>query len=101
MTITALDLGALDVSTADTASWISLGVLALVAVAVLLLVGRFFAKILVVGLIAVLAVAVWTQRAQLADCPRTCACSFFGQPLEIGDPTVNDICQDVLTSLRD
>lgn len=94
-----MDLGALDVATADTASLIGLGVLVLIALAVVLLVGKLFAKLVIVGLIAVVAIAVWSQRAELADCPRTCSCSFFGHPLEIGDPTVNDVCQDAVSRL--
>lgn len=103
-TVTGMDLrtldGALDVATADTASLIGLGVLALIALAVLLLVGKLFAKVAIVAVIVVLAIAVWNQRAELADCPRTCACSFFGYELEIGDPTVNDVCQDVVSRVR-
>lgn len=94
-----MDLGALDVATADTASLIGLGVLALIALAVLLLVGKVFAKLVIVALIVVLGVAVWNQRAELADCPRTCSCSFFGYELEIGAPTVDDLCQDVVSRL--
>lgn len=91
----ALDLGALDVATADTASWIGLGVLALLAVAAILLVTKFFAKVVVVAIIATLAIAIWTQRADLAACPRTCDCSVFGYQLEIGDASIDGACRDI------
>jgi hypothetical protein len=95
-----MDLGAIDVGTADTASLIGLGVLALIALAVLLLVGKLFAKLVIVAVIVVLGVAVWNQRAELADCPRTCSCSFFGYQLEIAQPTVDGLCQDVVSRIR-
>jgi succinate dehydrogenase hydrophobic anchor subunit len=61
---------ALDVATTETASLVVLGVLVLLAVAVLLLVTRVLVKLVVVGLIVVVGVAVYSQRAELAECPR-------------------------------
>lgn len=92
--------GALDVATTQTASLIGLGVLVLLAVAVLLLVTKVFAKLVVVGLIVVLGVTVFNQRAELAECPRTCACSFFGYELEIGAQSVDNACRDIVSRVR-
>ncbi len=99
MDLDALD-GALDVATTETASLIVLGVLVLLAVGVLLLVTKVFAKLVVVGLIVVLGVAIYSQRTELAECPRTCACSFFGYELEIGADSVDDACRDVVSRAR-
>jgi len=96
MDLPTLDLGALDVATTETASLVGLGVLALIAVAVLLLVGKLLAKLLIVGLIVVLGIAVYSQRAELSECPRTCSCSFFGYQLEIGASDVEAACQDIV-----
>lgn len=72
----------------------------LLAVAVLVLISKVLVKLVVVAVIVVLAGAVYSQRAELADCPRTCSCSFFGYSLEIGSETVNDACQDVVSRVR-
>ncbi len=95
-----MDFSALDVSTMETTSLVVLGILVLMAVAVLLLISKFIVKILVVGVIVALGIAVWSQRAELADCPQTCACSFFGYDLEIGSDSVDAACQDIVSRVR-
>lgn len=95
-----MDFSALDVSTMETASLVVLGVLVLLALAVLLLISKFIVKILVVGVILALGIAIFSQRAELASCPQTCSCSFFGYELEIGSDTVNAACQDVVSRVR-
>ena len=95
-----MDLNSLDVATTETGSLIVLGILLLLAVAVLLLVGKVFVKLVVVGLIVALGFAVYSQRADLADCPRTCACSFFGYELEISEETVDNACREIVSRVR-
>lgn len=99
MDFSALDR-AVDVATTETASLVVLGVLVLLAVGVVLLISKFFVKLVVVGLIVVVGIAVYSQRAQLAECPRTCACSFFGYELEIGPDRVNEACQDLVSRVQ-
>ncbi len=91
-----MDLGALSVGTADVMSWIALAALVLLAVAVVALIGKVLVKFVVVALIVVLAVAVWNQRSALAECPKTCSCSFFGYHLELPGGSVNDACQQIV-----
>ncbi len=104
VTVAGMDLGAwnsaLDVATTETMSLVVLGVLVLLVVAALLLVSKVFVKLVVVGLIVTVGVAVHSQRAELAECPRTCACSFFGYELEIGPEVVHNACQDVVSRIR-
>ncbi len=54
---------------------------------VMFLVVRFVQKLVMKGvMLAVLAglgVALWAQRADLADCAQTCSCSLFGQDVEV------------------
>lgn len=95
-----MDFSALDVSTMETTSLVVLGVLVLLAVAVLLLISKFIVKSLVVGLIVAFGIAIYSQRAELASCPQTCACSFFGYELEIGSDSVDAACQDVVSRVR-
>lgn len=91
---------ALDVATTETASLVALGVLALLAVAVLILISKVFVKLVAVGVIVALGIALYSQRAELADCPRTCACSFFGYELEIGADRINEACQDIVSRVN-
>ena len=90
----------MDVATTETASLVVLGVLALVAVAVVVLFTKIASKVIAVAVIVALGVVVYSQRAALADCPVTCACSFFGYELEIGDETIDNACRDVVSRVR-
>jgi hypothetical protein len=95
-----MDFSALDVATTETASLVVLGVLVLLAVAALFFITKFFVKLVVIAAIIFLGVAVYDQRAELADCPRTCACSFFGYELEIGAERVDAACRDIVSRVR-
>lgn len=63
----------------------------LVAIAVLLylmyvvvrFVQRAALKLVLFGLLAGVAVSLWVQRTDLEDCARTCACSLYGQTVEV------------------
>ena len=91
-----MDLRALGVGTADVMSWIVLVVLALLAVAVVALIGKFLVKFVVLALIVVLVVAVWNQRSALAECPKTCSCSFFGYHLALPAGSADDTCRQIV-----
>lgn len=89
--------GSLDVATAQTVALILVGVLILVAVAALFLIRKIIAKLFIFGLVVALGVAVYTQRSELSQCPKTCSCSFFGYQLHISDPTLSDACRGAVS----
>lgn len=63
-------------------------VMALLVVAAVVI-ARLAQRILmmIVGLVVVggLLVAIWVQRDELAQCQETCACSLFGQDIQVPD----------------
>ncbi|MGY9075011.1 MAG: hypothetical protein ACKVHU_18905 [Acidimicrobiales bacterium] len=68
-----------------------LGTLVVLAI-VALLVMRFVRRLVMKGFWLLLLVAagfaVWTQRADLADCQTTCSCSLFGREVAVPDSPV-------------
>jgi ABC-type proline/glycine betaine transport system permease subunit len=65
-----------------------LSLVALVSTAlVALLAFRFIRRLafrgVILGLLLLLAVGLWEQRAQLSDCVDHCACTIFGQTVQI------------------
>ncbi len=72
----------------DTLRWVILVAIAVVLV-VMFMVVRFVQKLVVkVAMFAVLAglgLSLWIQRDDLQDCADTCACSLYGQDVEIPD----------------
>ncbi len=53
------------------------------ALAALRLVRRLMLRILVVGLLGLLALGIWVQRGQLGECVDTCTCSLLGQEVRV------------------
>ncbi len=91
-----MSLGALDVTTTKTVALFGLAVLVLIALAVIFIVRKIVVKLVVLVLVVAVGAAVWSQREGLADCPRTCSCSFFGYHIQLDDPTLNQACLDVV-----
>ncbi len=63
-------------------------ILVILAILVLMfLVARFVQKLVIKGavlaVLAGLAVGLWVQRGDLADCAETCECSLFGMDVEV------------------
>ncbi len=96
-----MDVNALDVATTRTMSVVLMVVLALIAVAVVLLIGKFLLRVAVVAVLVLLGIAVYDQRAELTTCPQTCSCSFFGYQLEMGSNTINDACRNIVGQVRE
>jgi len=86
-----------DVSTVQTVSVIIIGVLVLLAVAALFIITKIVSKVITIALVLALAVAVYIERDHLAECPKTCACSFFGIKLKIPDEDLAQKCQDAVS----
>ena len=87
----------LDVGAVQTVSVIIIGVLVLLAVAALFIVRKIVSKVITIALVLALAVAVYVERDHLAECPKTCACSFFGLKLKIPDEELAQKCQDAVS----
>lgn len=70
----------------DNLRWIALGVIAAMAF-LMFIVARFVQKILVklvlLALFGGIGVVAWIERADLADCAKTCDCRLLGQEVEI------------------
>ena len=81
---------------AETLRWIILVVLAGLVVGMYLVI-RFVRKaatrVLILALIGVVGVALFVQRDSLADCVDTCACTLFGQDVEIPENRNTGNCQ--------
>ncbi|PRZ32766.1 hypothetical protein CLV47_12640 [Antricoccus suffuscus] len=86
-----------DVSTVQTVSVIIIGVLVLLAVAALFIVRKIVSKVITIALVLALAVAVYIERDNLAECPKTCACSFFGLKLKIPDDSLAQKCKSAVS----
>ncbi len=86
-----------DVSTVQTVSVIIIGVLVLLAVAALFIVKKIVSKVVTIALVLALGVAVYIERDQLAQCPKTCACSFFGMKLKIPNDTLAQKCKSAVS----
>ena len=85
------------VSTAQTVGVIIVGVLVLIAVAALFIIKKIASKVITVALVLILAAAVYVQRDQLSECPKTCECSFFGLKLKIPDTDLSKKCKDAVS----
>ncbi len=81
---------------ADNLQWLILGVLALLALAMLMVV-RFVQKlvmrILVLGILAGIGISLWVQRADLSECAETCECSLYGQDVAVSYDQLPDAVQ--------
>lgn len=73
----------LDINTVKTVSVIAIGVLVLLAFLAATIIRKIVTKVIVVVLVLGLAVAVYWQRDELSNCVQDCACTFFGQTVEI------------------
>lgn len=86
-----------DVTTVQTVSVIIIGVLVLLAVAALFIISKIVSKVIAIVLVLVLAVAVYVERDQLSQCPKTCACSFFGLKLKIPNEDLAQKCKSAVS----
>jgi len=79
---------------ADNLRWITLGVIVGMIV-LMLLVLRFIQKLVLkgtlFGIFAIVGLIAWVERADLADCARTCSCSIVGFDVKI-PPDKNPEC---------
>ena len=77
-----------DVITPENARWIALVTVAVVVVGIFLVV-RFVQKLVLkavlVGLLALVGLGLWVQRADLGDCVDTCDCRLFVFDVEVPD----------------
>lgn len=90
-------LAALDVDTVKTVGVIGIGVLILLAVAFAFLIQKVIVRLAAIVIVLSLAAAIYVQRDNLADCPQTCSCSFFGLKLQIPDNDLAAKCKDVVS----
>lgn len=88
---------ALELTTAKTVSWVVIAVLVLLALGVLIVVRAVITKVISVVLIVIFASAIYIQRDNLAECPKTCECTFFGIHLKIPDQQLADKCTQAVT----
>ncbi|MEO6957595.1 MAG: hypothetical protein ABI137_12695 [Antricoccus sp.] len=88
---------ALDLTTAKITSWAIIAVLVLIALGVLFVVRAVLTKVISVVLIFIFASAIYIQRDNLAACPKTCECTFFGIHLKIPDAQLADKCTVAVT----
>lgn len=68
--------------------WILLGavvVLVVVAILVANLVRTMVTRVVLLGVVALVAVLLWVQWADLGDCRETCSCRLFGQDVQVSD----------------
>ena len=64
-------------------SLVALVSITLVALLAFRLIRRLILRGVVVGLLLVLAIGLWEQRAQLSDCVDQCTCTLFGQTVQV------------------
>ena len=69
---------------------VSIGLVALLAFR---LIRRLVLRGVVVGLLLVLTIGLWDQRAQHSDCVDQCTCTLFGQTVQVPADT-NPRCQE-------
>lgn len=62
---------------------IGLAVLVVVALLVARLLTKLVLKAAILAVLAIVGVALWTQRSSLADCAEDCSCRVFGRDLEV------------------
>jgi len=79
---------------ADNLRWIALGVIAGMVV-LMLIVLRFIQKLMLkgelFGIFAIIGIIAWVERADLADCAKTCNCHVVGFDVKI-PPDKNPEC---------
>ena len=64
-------------------SLVALVSIALLALLAFRLIRRLVLRGVVVGLLLVLTIGLWDQRAQLSDCVDQCTCTLFGQTVQV------------------
>ena len=64
-------------------SLVALVSITLVALLAFRLIRRLVLRGVVVGLLLVLTIGLWDQRAQLSDCVDQCTCTLFGQTVQV------------------
>jgi hypothetical protein len=73
----------LDADTLRTGALVVLGVMVVVAVLVARFVQKMVMKVVLLGVLVGLGILVWAERAELADCARTCDCRLLGRDVEV------------------
>lgn len=96
-TVTSPLAATFDVNTVQTVSVIIIGVLVLLAVAALFIIKKIVSKVITIALVLALGIAVYVERDQLAQCPKTCACSFFGLKLKIPNDDLAQKCKSAVS----
>jgi hypothetical protein len=80
--------------TSDNLPWLIVAAI-VVLVALALLVANFVRslalRIALLGVIGLAVLALWVQRAELADCQDTCECRLFGQDVHVPE-SANPTC---------
>ena len=81
---------------ADTLRWIILVVIGAIVVAmyfVIRFVQKITTRVAFLGLLAVIGIALFVGRENLADCVDTCSCSLLGMDVEIPENRNTGNCQ--------
>lgn len=76
---------ALDPSTLRTVALVALVVLAVLVFLVVRFVQKVVLRLVVVGMLVIVGIGVWVQRAELSTCRTTGSCTFFGQDVQVPD----------------
>jgi Tfp pilus assembly major pilin PilA len=73
----------IDPDNARTIALVVAGVAIVLAVVVIRFVQKLVVKVAFTAVLALVALVAWTQRADLADCAKTCECKVLGFEVEI------------------
>ncbi|MFT7650151.1 MAG: hypothetical protein ACI8Y4_004917 [Candidatus Poriferisodalaceae bacterium] len=88
----------LDVERLEVAGIVMLAILVVLAFLVVRFVTRVLWRMLWVGLIALVAFGVWTERESLSECQATCSCELFGREVVVPDNAVCEPDEQTLTN---
>ena len=73
----------LDPSTLRDVALLALIAFAVTALLILRFVQKMVARVVLIGLVGALSLAIYSQRVALADCAETCDCTFFSFDVEV------------------
>ncbi|MEX2659230.1 MAG: hypothetical protein WD232_06015 [Acidimicrobiales bacterium] len=74
---------ALDPDTLRTAAIVALGLVVIGIFLTLRFIQKMVVRVVIVGALVALGAGIWVQREELASCPTTGACTFFGQEVQV------------------
>lgn len=74
---------ALDPDTLRTAAIVALALVVIGIFLTLRFIQKMAVRVVIVGALVALGAGIWVQREELASCPTTGACTFFGQEVQV------------------